>query len=51
MNLGLKHRRDESPEIEESSPPAESLSDFVPKEILPLKDPQTDIRELRKMFD
>jgi DNA modification methylase len=48
MNLSLKHGRDASLQMEEISPTAESLSDFVPKEILPLKNPQTDIPRIAK---
>jgi len=47
-NLCLKRRRDESPQDEEASSSSRSLSAFVPKEIMPLKNPQMDIPRIAK---
>jgi DNA modification methylase len=48
MNSGLKYRSFESPRNEEVGSRVESLSAFVPKEVLPLKNPQTDIPRIAK---
>jgi DNA modification methylase len=48
MNLGLKTGREENPQINEVSSLVESLSEFVPKEVLPLRNPQTDIPRIAK---
>jgi len=48
MKLALKNPRDESPEIEAMSSLVGNLAAFVPKEVLPLKNPQTDIPRIAK---
>jgi hypothetical protein len=48
MKSALKKVRDESPEIEAMSSLVGGLADFVPKEVLPLENPQTDIPRIAK---
>ena len=48
MNLGSKCRPQESPRNGEPNSSVESLSSFLPKEIFPLENPQTDIPRIAK---
>ena len=47
MISSLKHRRDESPQ-NEAALRLDNISDLVPEEILPLKNPQTDLPRIAK---
>jgi DNA modification methylase len=48
MKLGSKNRRGEGLQIEEVRTSIEGLADFIPKEVLPLENPQTDIPRIAK---
>jgi DNA modification methylase len=48
MISSLKHRRDESPQNEATALRLDNISDLVPEEILPLKNPQTDLPRIAK---